>query len=254
MSDLLLALDVGNTRTKLGVFEGETLRAARSVEHGDLSALPQRLDEAWRALDAPLAACAAASVNPAAWERVQEWAARALGGPALRVRVDLPVAMPLRIDQPETLGDDRLMNAVAAYARARGAAIVVDFGTAATFEVVSDAGEFLGGAIAPGLRLAAEALSRGAAQLPLTDIETPPAPLGRCTVEAIQAGCFFGLVGLAKEILARLQRGLGGRARVFATGGAAALLAPHVPAIDEIVPSLTLEGVALTCRAARPST
>lgn len=248
MSDLLLAIDIGNSSTALGLFEGGALAAQHSVANAGLATLPQRLTEALAGV-APKAV-AVASVSPCVWEVVRLWSRDELAVPARRVRSDLPVAMPLRIECPHTLGDDRLMNAVAAYARARGAAIIVDFGTATTFEAVSAAGEFLGGAIAPGLKLAAQALYTETAQLPAVEPDAAPDALGRHTRASMLSGCFYGQVGLAKEMIARLKDDVGAEAKVYATGGAAALLAPHVPAIDEIVPALTLEGIRQTYLAA----
>ncbi len=251
MSDLLLAIDIGNSRTALGLFDAGRLSARHSVANAGLATLPQRLTEALAGV-APKAV-AVASVNPHVWEVVRQWSRDELAQPARRVRRDLPAAMPLRIESPHTLGDDRLMNAVAAYARARGAAIVVDFGTATTFEAVSAAGEFVGGAIAPGLKLAAQALHAETAQLPAVEPDAAPDALGRHTRASMLSGCFYGQVGLTKEMIARLKNDVGADAKVYATGGDAALIAPHVPAIDEVVPALTLEGIEQTYRAAAMS-
>ena len=246
MSDLLLAIDVGNTNVTLGLWSDGSVSARESVPV-EGPALPQRLADALRDMtpSAPTSV-AAASVSPTVWQTVRQWSLDALGQPALRVRHELPVGMPLRIEHPETLGDDRLMNAVAGHHRARGAAIVVDFGTATTFEAVSESGEFVGGAIAPGMRLMARALGSHTAQLPEITPGVVPCALGKHTVAAMTAGCFFGQVGMAKEIIASLQHELGGRAKVYATGGDAADVAPRIDAIDETVPTLTLEGIALT--------
>ena len=252
MCDLLLAIDIGNTHTTLGVFDGARLVGQRSAANAPLPGLAPRLSQALDQLAAqepPHAA--AASVHPEAWGIVCQWAEARLGTPVRRVRRDIVVDMPLRIQHPETLGDDRLMNAVAAYHRAQGAAIVADFGTATTFEVVSATGEYLGGAIAPGLRLSARALNQGAAQLPYVEPVPVGSPLGRHTEESMVAGCFYAQVGLAKEVIERLRLELGSKPRVYATGGDATAIAPYVPAIDEVVPELTLEGIARTYHSGR---
>lgn len=252
MPDPLLTIDVGNTNVTLGTFDGPRLLGMASLSLEHTISLPERMVCALADLsDRPPGVMAVASVNPRIMLVVQAWGEDMLQVPVLRVRQDLPVDMPVLLDRPERLGDDRLMNGVAAYHRARGAVIVVDFGTASTVEAVSDKGEYLGGAIGPGVSLSAIALRNATALLP----EITPAPtdsaLGTNTQQAMQAGIFFGQVGMAREIIARLAAELGGRPAVYATGGDAECIAAHVPAIDEVVPALTLEGIALTYAASR---
>ena len=247
MSNLLLAIDVGNTNVTLGVFEDRELVAQRSLSFEHTVSLPQRLGEALAQMSVRHPERAVfASVNPRVLFVVQAWVEDFLGASVLRVRRDLPVAMPILLDRTERLGDDRLMNGVAAYHRARGAAIVVDFGTATTVEAVSAKGEYLGGAIGPGFRLSAKALHDCTALLPEIAPQAVDSALGRNTQAAMAAGVFYGQVGMAKEIIAQLAAELGEGPMIIATGGDAPLVAPRLPAVDEIVPALTLEGIALT--------
>jgi type III pantothenate kinase len=151
--------------------------------------------------------------------------------------------MPVLYDNPKEVGADRICNAVAAYEKHRDACIVVDFGTATTFDCVSKKGEYLGGAIAPGLTIAVEALFQKASKLPRVEILKPREVVGKNPVHSIQSGIFYGYVGLVDGLVQRIQREQLGPARVTATGGLAPLIAPDCPAIDEVDEFLTLEGL-----------
>jgi type III pantothenate kinase len=151
--------------------------------------------------------------------------------------------MPILYDNPREVGADRIVNAVAARERHDGALIVVDFGTATTFDAVSAKGEYLGGAICPGITIAMDALFRNAARLPRVEFARPPHVIGRNTVHSIQAGLVFGYVSLVDGICERMKGEIGSPVKIFATGGLAPLIATESKAIDEVDEFLTLEGL-----------
>jgi type III pantothenate kinase len=153
--------------------------------------------------------------------------------------------MAIRIDRPQELGADRLANAIAAYEQVGGACIVVDFGTAINYDVVSSAGEYLGGAISPGVEISLDALSARAARLPRVDIENPRRAIGRGTLEAIQAGVVYGFAGQVDAIIGRIREELGEEATAIATGGFAEAIVPFCEQVDEVDDRLTLQGLKL---------
>ncbi len=166
-----------------------------------------------------------------------------LGRPPLVIHPGLEVGLTLALRRPEVLGADRLVDVVAAYRRFRGPVIAVDFGTATTFNVVTRQGEFLGGAIAPGLGTVTNALIERASALPAVELTPPPSAIGPDTIPAIQSGLVYGYVGLVEGLLARLQAELGEPAPVVATGGLGHIIAPLTDAIHQYDPWLTLAGV-----------
>ncbi|QJA06979.1 type III pantothenate kinase [Thermosulfurimonas marina] len=246
---MILCVDVGNTTTACGVFrrDGLPVRSFRFRTRTDLSAeeLLLLLRGFFDLLEIPVRALkgvAFASVVPpldGLWETVvrrwlvKEWVA------VSPERV--PLAVKLR--RPEEVGADRLVNAYAAWRRWKRAAIVVDFGTATTFDCVSGRGEYLGGAIAPGLEAAAELLFQKTAKLPRIELTPPSEALGRDTVSAMRSGLIYGFAGLTEGLVARLAAEMGEDPLVVATGGLASLVAPHAPSIREVVPELILEGL-----------
>jgi type III pantothenate kinase len=151
----------------------------------------------------------------------------------------------IRVDQPDEVGADRLLNALAAHRTYGGPLIVVDFGTATTFDVVGPDGAYVGGVIAPGINLSIEALHHAAARLPRIGIGRPQAVIGRSTVPAMQSGIYWGYVGMIEGLVARIQAEMGGNLKVIATGGLAPLLAEGTTVIERIDPDLTLEGLRL---------
>jgi pantothenate kinase type III len=161
----------------------------------------------------------------------------------LIVEPGIKTGMPIFYDNPKEVGADRIVNAVAAYARKRQSLIVVDFGTATTFDVITVRGEYLGGAIAPGLVISAEALCQRASKLPRVEIACPSQVIARNTVSSMQSGLFYGYIGLVDGIVARMKQELREDPCVLATGGLAGLVAPHSQTIDEVIPDLTLEGL-----------
>jgi type III pantothenate kinase len=158
---------------------------------------------------------------------------------------EIKSGMPIRIDRPQELGADRLANAIAAYERVGGACIAVDFGTAINYDVVSAAGEYLGGVISPGIEISLEALASRAARLPRVDIERPDHVIGKGTQEAIQAGVVYGFAGQVDAIIGRIREELGEEATAIATGGFAEAIVPFCEQVDEVDDRLTLQGLKL---------
>jgi len=160
--------------------------------------------------------------------------------------------MPLKVETPLELGADRLCNSVAAFAEYGGPCVVVDFGTATTWDVVSEKGEFLGGVIAPGLEIAAEALFSRAAKLPRIELAAPPRVIGKGTVDSMQAGLVYGYVGLVEGLTKRVLDEMGG-GRVVATGGLAPVIARYTKIFDAVDDDLTLKGLRLLWERNRPA-
>jgi type III pantothenate kinase len=162
---------------------------------------------------------------------------------ALVVGHDVESGVEIRIDNPAEAGADRVANTAAVQQLYGGPAIVLDLGTATTFDVVSEEGEYIGGAIAPGLGISTEALVMRTARLPKVELTAPPQAIGRSTVSAMQSGLVFGYVGLVKELIERLKEELGGEPKVIATGGMAEMISEWTHVIDIVNPRLTLEGI-----------
>jgi type III pantothenate kinase len=176
------------------------------------------------------------------YERLCE---RHVGEGCLMVGPHIKTGMPILVDNPHELGADRLVNAVAAHDRVGGACVAVDFGTSTNFDVVSGAGEYLGGVIGPGVEVSLEALSARAAKLPRIDVTSPESAIGKNTQEAIRSGFAYGFAGLVDGINGRIGEELGEPATFIATGGLAATIAPQCETIDEVDPLLTLRGLRL---------
>jgi len=250
LQDLLLALDVGNTNTVVGLFEGDKLRTHwRLTTHAERTAdevgmwLHQLLR--WEHVDPEdLVDVAVSSVVPPMDPRLKEGVLRYLDKDAFFVEPGIRSDMPLKVDAPHELGADRLCDAVAAFAEHGGPCLVLDFGTAVTWEVVSAEGEYLGGAIAPGPGVTAEALSLKTAKLPSVAMAPPPRVIGKGTVDSIQSGLFYGYLGLIEGVTRRILDELG-EATVVATGGLAQAFASHTDLIQHVEPDLTLHGLRL---------
>jgi type III pantothenate kinase len=248
---LLLVVDVGNTQTHFGTYRGDELvehwrfATVRELTADELGARLRGLLELRGVGLADLDCSIVSSTVP---QLEPEWltmARRYLDHEMLAVGPGLRTGMPIRIDNPRELGADRLVNAVAAYERVRGPVISVDFGTAVNYDVVSAAGEYLGGVIAPGVEVSLEALTERGAKLPKIDLAPPRSPIGKSTVEAIRSGVIYGYAGQVDGIVRRLQEELGEEAQVVATGGLAGHIVPFTEVIDEVDDLLTLTGLKL---------
>jgi type III pantothenate kinase len=246
---MLLALDVGNTNTVIGVFEGKELRVhwrlstrrdGTGDEYGIL--IKNLLDLAGLALER-ISAVIIASVVPPLQSSLEEMAHRYFGIAPLVVGPGIKTGMPILYDSPREVGADRIVNAVAAFEAYGGPAIVVDFGTATTFDAVSSRGEYMGGVIAPGIGIAAEALFERTAKLPRIDIGKPKSVVGKNTVASMQAGLFYGYLGLVEGIVTRMHEEMGGEPVVLATGGLAHLILAESRIIHHVDPLLTLTGL-----------
>jgi len=247
---MLLVMDVGNTNTVLGVYEGERL-----VAHWRLTTVRDRTVDEYGILARNLLSLASldataidgiiiASVVPPLNGVLEAMARIYFHLKPLFVEPGIKTGMPILYDNPQEVGADRIVNGVAAYERYRTALIVVDFGTATTFDGISAKGEYLGGAIAPGLTISAEALFQRAARLPRVDIRRPPAVIGRNTTHSVQSGLFHGYLSLVQGMVTRMRSEMGGKARGIGTGGLVAPLDAELRAIlDDLDPNLTLEGL-----------
>ena len=248
---MLLAIDIGNTDTTLGVFEGEELRATwhmatsihrRGDEYGAL--LLNLLHQ--QGLDtSDIKEIALCSVVPPLISTFGELFQRYFHISPLVVGAGVKTGVRIRMDNPREVGADRIVNAAAAHHLYGGPVIVTDLGTATTFDTVSKEGDYLGGAIAPGIITAAEALFTQAAMLPRVELTRPKRAIGTNTIAAMQSGIIFGYVGLIEGIVARIQQELGEKAKVVATGGVAELIAKETSVIDVVNPNLTLIGLRL---------
>jgi type III pantothenate kinase len=246
---VLLAVDVGNTQTHFGTFDGEKLvehwrfATVRESTADELGAALRNLLELRGVGLADLDASIVSSTVPQLAPEWEEMGRRYLAHDMLVVGPGLRTGMPIRIDNPHELGADRLVNAVAAHDRLGGPCISVDFGTAITYDVVSAAGEYLGGIISPGIEISMEALTERGAKLPKIDLAAPRSLIGKSTVDAIRSGVVFGYAGQADGIIARLRAELGAEAKTIATGGLAEHIVPFASSIDEVDDLLTLKGL-----------
>lgn len=248
---MLLAVDVGNTQTHFGVYNGEEL-----LEHWRFATVRQSTaDELGAALGNLLglrgyafADINASIVSSTVPQLEPEWTAmgaRYLGHDMLAVGPGTKTGLAIRYDNPREIGADRLVNAVAIRARFGGLAVCVDFGTATTFDVVSRDGDYVGGALMTGIEISLEALSERGARLPKIDLAPPRSVIGKNTVDAIRSGVVYGYAGAIDAILRRLFDELGERTDVIATGGLARLVVPYCEEIDEVDDLLTLTGLRL---------
>ena len=248
---VLLVVDVGNTQTHLGVFRDDelvhdwrfaTVRESTADELGArLRSLLALRELDFVDIDASILSSTVPGLRP-------EWAAMAdryLGHAMPIVGPGLRTGMPIRMDNPREVGADRLVNAIAAYERLGGPCVIVDFGTAITYDIVGAAGEYVGGIIAPGVEISMEALTSRAAAIPKIDLTPPRALIGKSTVEAIRSGVIHGFAAQVDGILARLRDELGEETAAIATGGLAGAIVPFCELIDEVDPLLTLTGLRL---------
>jgi type III pantothenate kinase len=244
---MLLTVSLGNTNVSFGLFEGDPstpLRASRLVRHGRLPAtdLPLLAD---RIGQQPIRRVALASVAPALTDQAISLLSGSYQTVVLVAGRDLPYGIEIQCEEPDQVGADRLLNAIAAYARTRTATIVADIGTAITVNAISARGAFCGGAIAPGPALMLRALHEHTALLPAVSYEKPDSPLGRSTIAAMRSGAHWGAVALVESLIARMAEELSPRAPVILTGGDAESIGRDLKMKFDLRPVLTLEGLAI---------
>jgi type III pantothenate kinase len=249
MTHMLLAIDIGNTNIVLGLYQGKKL-----LTHWRLATQSERTADEYGVLIGQLVtleglrsgqidAIVASCVVPPMLTMTQELARKFFKIDPLIVGPGIKTGMPIMTESPKEVGADRIVNGVAAYEKYRDSCIVVDFGTATTIDLISKKGEYIGGAIAPGLSIALEALVQRAAKLPRVEVVRPKEVIGKNTVSSIQSGIFFGYAGLVDGIVRRMESEHGTRCNVVATGGLAALIASACSTIKDVDDFLTLDGL-----------
>jgi type III pantothenate kinase len=252
----VLAVDIGNSNIVLGLFHGQRLvrdwristrRDGTRDEYSSLmramlSAAPDSIDP-----DGSVVSCVVPELNDVFSDALCDL----FGSAPLMVGPGTKTGVKILTDNPREVGADRIVNALAAYDRFKGAAIIVDFGTAVTIDYVTPAGEYAGGAIAPGITISTEALFKKAAKLPRVSIARPASIIGKNTADAMRAGIYYGFAGLVDGVVERMAREAGTNPKVIATGGISALIAPGCRTIDETDEFLTLKGLRLIYEANR---
>jgi type III pantothenate kinase len=255
---MLLTIDIGNTNITIGLYSGETLgprwRLATNHERmpdeyglqllGLLAHAGHRPEE--------LSGICLASVVPPLTGKMVEACRRYLGLEPLVLDAGVKTGVRIRYEDPRAVGADRIADAVAVQRLYGGPACVVDFGTATTFDAIDAHGDYLGGAIAPGIGIAAEALFLRTAKLPRVDLQRPPSVIGRNTPHAMQSGLLFGYVSLVEGMVARFRKELGPQMKVIATGGLADIIARETDVIEIVAPWLTLDGLRIIWELNRP--
>ena len=248
---MLLCIDVGNTNIVFGLYDGSQLAG-----HWRVSTDHQKMPDEYAVLASSLMASGGfgsaaiedaviSSVVPPVTDRLCEMLQDHYGLDALVVGAGCKTGVAIRVDNPREVGADRIVNTVAAFDRWGGPVIVVDFGTATTFDCVNRFGDYLGGVIAPGFKISEEALFERTAKLPRVSLVRPPHAIGTNTVHAMQSGLYFGYVGLVDGLARRCRAELGAEARVMATGGLARLIAEESELIEDVDAFLTLRGLAM---------
>jgi type III pantothenate kinase len=248
---MLLVVDVGNSNVVMGLYQGEalvqTFRVAtvRSRTEDEYAVLLRQLLTLRSIAPPSVTAAIIASVVPQLTDVMISAIRQAIGHEPLVVGPGIETGISVLYDKPQDVGADRIVDAVAAYARYQSGVIVVDFGTATTFNCVSPKGEYLGGVIVPGVKVSLEGLMQSAAKLRPVELTAPPQVLGRSTTHAIQSGAIHGYAAMVDGLVERLVAELGFPCKVIATGGLAPLIGKHTKRIEELDPNLTLEGLRL---------
>ena len=244
----LLAIDVGNTNTVLGLFDGEHLSRSWRIKT-DARSTADEMALVYRGLlhDQPeITGIALCSTVPAVLREMRQMLAEYHGDvPTVIVEPGTKTGVPVLTDNPKEVGTDRIVNTIAAYQLYGGPSIVVDFGTSTNLDVVSGKGEFLGGALAPGIEISIDALAQRAAQLRKVELVRPRSVIGKNTVEALQSGTLYGFAGQVDGLVRRISDELGGVTAVIATGGLAPIVVPESETITHHDPDLTLIGLRL---------
>jgi type III pantothenate kinase len=247
----VLAIDIGNTNIVLGVYRGEEL-----IAYWRMSTSPHRMPDelavlitsfftyrglSFHEIDDGILSCVVPPLLPV----FEEFCERYMGVEPLIVEPGTKTGMRILYDNPQEVGADRIVNAVAAKALYGTPLIVIDFGTATTFDVISKEGDYLGGAIAPGVTVAGEALVQRTAKLPRVELVVPPRAIGRNTISSMQSGIMYGYISLVEGMVVRIKKELGDGSRVIATGGLADHIARYTSAIETVDHNLTLKGLKL---------
>ncbi|MFP4081230.1 MAG: type III pantothenate kinase [Candidatus Aminicenantes bacterium] len=246
---MLLAADIGNTNIVIGIFRGRSLikswkiRTEREKTCDEYGITLLNLFSSADLKKQEIRSVIFSSVVPPLTPVFQQLSRDLFGVKALVVGPGLKTGMPILYENPLEVGADRVVAAVAAFAKYGGPAIVVDFGTATTFDAVSEKGEYLGGAIAPGIQIAAEALYLKTAKLPRIEIRKPQKAIGRTTVSSMQSGLYYGYIGLISRIIEEMRKELGEKTKVISTGGFAAVISRDIQSIQFGEPYLVLEGL-----------
>jgi type III pantothenate kinase len=248
---MLLVVDVGNTQTVLGLYDGRSLaehwRVATEADRtaDELAVLLARLLELRDMSFDDVGGVCVSSTVPSLIRSYAELCERYVEAPLLVVGPGVKTGIPILYDDPREVGPDRIVNAMAARERYGAPCIVVDFGTSTNFDAVSASGEYVGGVLAPGVEVSMDALFARAARLTKVDFVAPGQAIGKTTTQALQAGVVYGFAGQVDGIVGRMRGELGENAHVVATGGLAGLIAPHSQTIQDVEPLLTLEGLRL---------
>ena len=241
---MILAVNIGNTNINLGLYAVNVLKKCFRVTIADFlddkGLIKEFCDKVYlNSVDETVTA----SVNPDIEALFSSWLKDSYGKVPERIGIDIPTRIQMKVDHPEKVGVDRILNSIAAYAIVKDSVIVVDVGTAITFDVVSEAGDYLGGVIAPGMKMCAEALKIKTAQLPLVEVSKPATVVGKNTEQAMISGIYWGCSGSVKFILEKLFDELKNRPPVIATGGDVELIHDSKKYISKVVPKLTLDGI-----------
>lgn len=250
---MLLTIDIGNTHTVIGIFRG-----ARLVADWRMTSIATRtVDENWLTVKAfcadagikttDITGVGISSVVPDITDIFEAFSRKYFQLEPITVSADLPLGMKIRYKDPTAVGADRLCNAIAGFTKYGGPLIIIDFGTATTYDVVSVEGDYLGGVITLGLESSAAELHRRAAKLPKIELHFPASIIGQETVTSMQAGIMFGTVDMVEGIVGRIRKELGTDARVIATGGLSQVVAQHTRVIQALEPSLVLDGIRIIC-------
>jgi type III pantothenate kinase len=249
---MIFVIDVGNTNTVLGVYQKERLiqdwrvRTERNATEDEFNVLVTNLMHMSRIDPAHIRNTVISCVVPPMVTILEAFCHKHLGHAPQWVDPRNCADMPILYNNPNDVGADRIVNAVGAYHRYRSSMVIIDFGTATTFDAISGSGAYMGGAISPGIQIASEALFQKASKLPRVDIfHAPEIVIGKDTVTSIQAGIIFGYAGLVDGMVKRMVREIGGSPKVIATGGLAPLMQHVAETIETVDPTLTLEGLRL---------